>query len=127
MLACSIPTMRFDWTTGPLAEGLRRYDAGEFFTAHEAWESVWLTASEPERTFLQGLIQVTAAFHHLQHDNRLGTVLLLQAGLRRLERYPPDFGGISVTLVCNDVRDCLRKLEEDEADLELSSPRIWPS
>jgi predicted metal-dependent hydrolase len=73
--------MKVDWTEGALAEGLRLYNAGEFFNAHEEWESVWLTASEPEKTFLQGLIQVTAAFHHLQRDNRLGAALLLQAAL----------------------------------------------
>ena len=64
--------MKFDWTQGALAEGLRLYDAGEFFAAHEAWESVWLLAQEPEKMFLQGLIQVTAAFHHLQRNNPLG-------------------------------------------------------
>jgi Domain of unknown function (DUF309) len=58
--------MEFDWTQGALAEGLRLYHAGEFFAAHEAWEGVWLRAQEPEKKFLQGLIQVTAAFHHLQ-------------------------------------------------------------
>jgi predicted metal-dependent hydrolase len=118
--------MTFDWTEGPLAEGLRLYDAGEFFTAHEAWESVWLKTPEPEKTFLQGLIQVTAAFHHLQRDNRLGTVLLLQAALRRLDRYPPSFGGIAVALVCHDVHDCLRKLEAGETDFQIVSPRIRP-
>jgi len=123
--------MTFDWTEGALAEGLRLYDAGEFFTAHEAWESVWLKTPEPEKTFLQGLIQVTAAFHHLQRNNPLGTVLLLQAALRRLDRYPLGFGGIAVALVCQDVRDCLRKLEADEleadeTDLQIMSPRIRP-
>ena len=75
--------MKFDWSEGALAEGLRLYDAGEFFTAHEAWESVWLGSPEPEKTFLQGLIQVTAAFHHLQRNNPLGAMLLLQAALKR--------------------------------------------
>jgi predicted metal-dependent hydrolase len=118
--------MTFDWTEGPLAEGLRLYKAGEFFTAHEAWESVWLKSPEPEKTFLQGLIQVTAAFHHLQRDNRLGTVLLLEAALRRLDRCPPCFGGISVGLVCEDVRECLRRLEAGETASQLASPRIRP-
>lgn len=94
MLVCNVGLrMKFDWTEGSLAEGLRLYESGEFFTAHEAWESVWLRVPEPEKTFLQGLIQVTAAFHHLQRDNPLGTLLLLQAALRRLERYPEEFGG----------------------------------
>jgi len=116
--------MTLDWTEGALAEGLRLYDAGEFFTAHEAWESVWLKSPEPEKTFLQGLIQVTAAFHHLQRNNPLGTVLLLQAALRRLDRFPPGFGGISVTLVRDDVRECLRKLEAGETEFQIVSPRI---
>jgi|ERR1022692_2174953 predicted metal-dependent hydrolase len=119
--------MSFDWTQGALAEGLRLYDAGEFFTAHEAWESVWLASPEPEKTFLQGLIQVTAAFHHLRRNNRLGSVLLLQAALGRLDRYPASFGGISVTLLCHDIRERLRALEAGEAASHVVSPRIRPS
>jgi predicted metal-dependent hydrolase len=118
--------MKFDWTEGALAEGLRLYDAGEFFTAHEAWESVWLGLPEPEKTFLQGLIQVTAAFHHLQRNNPLGTMLLLQAALRRLDRYPPGFGGISVTLLRRDIRERLRTLEAGDPAPQLVSPRIRP-
>jgi predicted metal-dependent hydrolase len=118
--------MTFDWTEGALAEGLRLYDAREFFTAHEAWESVWLDSPEPEKTFLQGLIQVTAAFHHLQRNNPLGTVLLLQAALRRLDRYPESFGGISVVLLCDDIRERLRSLEAGETASQLPSPRIRP-
>jgi predicted metal-dependent hydrolase len=113
MLACGwgARRMKFDWTQGALAEGLRLYDAAEFFAAHEAWESVWLPAPEPEKTFLQGLIQVTAAFHHLQRENRLGTSRLLRAALGRLEHYPADFGGISVDLLRDDIRVWLQALE----------------
>ena len=116
--------MEFDWTQGSLAEGLRLYDAGEFFAAHEAWEIVWLRAQEPEKTFLQGLIQVTAAFHHLQRNNPQGTALLLQAALGRLERYPACFGGISVTVLCNDIREWLQALEAGAPETQHGSPRI---
>jgi len=118
--------MKFDWTTGALAEGLRLYDADEFFAAHETWESVWLGSQEPDKTFLQGLIQVAAAFHHLERNNPLGTSLLLQAALRRLERYPVDFGGISVTLLCDDIRERLLLLETGEPAAQLVSVRILP-
>ena len=118
--------MEFDWTEGALAEGLRLYHAGEFFNAHEAWESVWLRAPEPEKTFLQGLIQVTAAFYHLQRNNRIGAVLLLQAASGRLSRYPPGFGGISLSLLRDDIGEQLRVLAMDEAGSGLVSPRIHP-
>jgi len=116
--------MKFDWSEGALAAGLRLYEAGEFFSAHEDWETVWLVTPEPEKTFLQGLIQVTAAFHHLQNENRLGTVLLLQAALRRLDLYPASFGGISVALLRSDIRERLRMLEAGEPASQLISPRI---
>ncbi len=41
-------------------------------------------AEEPEKTFLQGLIQVAAAFHHFQRGNCAGTISLLRSALRRL-------------------------------------------
>jgi uncharacterized protein len=113
--------MKFDWTEGELAEGLRCYNAGQFFAAHEAWEELWLTSREPEKTFLQGLIQVAAAFHHLQRNNPLGTALLLQAALTRLERYPARFGGVSVALLCDDIRERLRTLQTRESNFRLIS------
>jgi predicted metal-dependent hydrolase len=116
--------MKFDWTEGPLAEGLRLYDTGQFFAAHEAWESVWLPAQEPEKTFLQGLIQVTAAFHHLQRDNRLGTARLLRAALGRLERFPAYFGGISVDLLRDDIRKWLQVLDTAAPVPQASPVRI---
>jgi predicted metal-dependent hydrolase len=57
-----------------------------------------------------GLIQVTAAFHHIQRNNPLGTALLLKAALARLERYPAHFEGISVNVLCDDIRESLLAL-----------------
>src|SRR6201992_771911 len=127
MLACCWRPrrMKFDWTQGALAEGLRLYDTGQFFAAHEAWESVWLPAQEPEKTFLQGLIQVTAAFHHLQRNNRLGTARLLQGALRRLEGYPASFGSVPVVSLCADIREWLKALETDAPLPEFGSVRIF--
>lgn len=126
MLACDMGTqgIKFDWTQGALADGLRLYDAGDFFAAHEAWETVWLSAQEPEKMFLQALIQVTAAFHHLRRDNPQGTILLLRAALGRLERYPASFGGISVTLLSDDICAWLQALEGGAPTPDLGSVRI---
>ena len=118
--------MTFDWTQGPLAEGLRDYDTSRFFEAHEAWESVWLNTPQPEKTFLQGLIQVTVAFHHLQRSNSLGATRLLTAALRKLEPHSPEFGGIAVNLLCNDIRDRLESRAATPPATSLPPPRILP-
>jgi predicted metal-dependent hydrolase len=46
-----------------LETGLAEYEAGRFFEAHEAWEEAWLAEEGLAKTFLQGLIQLAAAFH----------------------------------------------------------------
>jgi uncharacterized protein len=88
--------MTLDWSSGALAAGLKCYRSGEFFEAHEHWELVWLECAEPEKTFLQSLIQVSAAFHHLRRGNLAGARSLLTRALGRLERYPDRFGGVDV-------------------------------
>ena len=113
-----------DWTLPDLAEGLRCYRAEEFFAAHEHWEAVWLKLPEPEKTFLQGLIQVAAAFHHLQRCNREGTASLLRRALRRLDPASPAFAGISVAPLCQEIREWLRALEAGDALTGLRFPQI---
>lgn len=82
------------------------FNDGKFFEAHEAWEEIWLIESEPEKTFLQGLIQVAAAFHHAQRGNAPGMTSLLKAGLEKLSRFPADYRGIAVAKLCEDSGRC---------------------
>lgn len=110
--------MRLDWNQGKLAEGLRCYCERKFFEAHEEWESVWLTAPEPEKTFLQGVIQITAAFHHLQRQNPLGAKCLLEGALRRLEHYPERFGGLPAGALCEQIRQRLQGLSSGLTEVE---------
>jgi len=116
--------MKLIWTEGELAEGLRCYRAEEFFAAHEHWESVWLGSKEPEKAFLQGLIQVAAAFHHLQRGNSQGTRSLLERARQRLERYPEYFWGIDVTSLCQEIAEWLQLLEAGRATHDRSYPQL---
>ncbi len=116
--------MPLDWDIGALAEGLSCYRAEQFFEAHEHWESVWLLCTEPEKTFLQALIQVTAAFHHLRRGNRAGAVSLLNAAFRRLEFYPAVFAGLSVDALRCNVRAWLDAFACDEELPQLPFPPI---
>jgi uncharacterized protein len=76
--------------------GITHFNACEFFEAHEVWEELWLRAAEPQKTFLQGIIQLAAAFHHYQRGNSSGAKSLLAAGITKLERFSPSHGGIDV-------------------------------
>jgi predicted metal-dependent hydrolase len=116
-------THAFDWNAGPLADGLRCYRNEKFFLAHEHWEAVWLTLDEPDKTFLQALIQTAAAFHHLGSHNPAGTLSLLRRALRRLEAYPPAYCGVSVEELRKGQRAWIGALERQERP-QISYPRI---
>lgn len=60
--------------------------AGRFFEAHEGLEAGWKAAAGPEKTLLQGVIQIAAGLHRLTLDakNRTGSDQLFDAGLAKL-------------------------------------------
>ena len=117
-------TMLFDWTTGALAEGLRCYQNQEFFAAHEHWEAEWLRCDEPEKTFLQALIQITAAFHHMKRGNITGTLSLLRAAYGRLQNFPAQFQGIAVEELRLTIHCWLDALEDSSELPRLPFPQI---
>ena len=116
--------MSLDWESGALAEGLRCYRNAEFWIAHEHWESVWLRLKEPEKSFLQALIQTTAAMHHVQTGNTRGAVSLLAKALLRFEPCPEDFGGIDLALLREEAGAWLLALKSGTGAHPAAFPRI---
>jgi hypothetical protein len=94
-----------------LLAGIEQYNGGYYFEAHETWEELWLRSPWPFRHFLQGLIQVAAAFVHLMRHEYPGTIRLLDEGLAKLD-------GASITMGVDAKRlvaDALRARNELEA------------
>ena len=118
--------MPLDWKSGALATGLACYRNREFFEAHEHRESAWLRLEEPEKSFLQALIQTTAAFHHFNAGNAAGAASLLRRALRRLQLCPVRFGGIAVEPLRDEVREWLRAIENGAAAVPSRVPVIFP-
>ena len=70
-----------------LEAGLTHFNSLEFWEAHESWEELWLVAESDLDQFLQGLIQVAAAYHHLKRGTFPGGVRLFDSGLARLAKF----------------------------------------
>jgi uncharacterized protein YchJ len=106
-----------------LVAGARRFDRGEFFDAHEAWEEQWRVEKDPAmRVFLQGLIQVAAGFHKLVvMASPESAARLFERGLEKLDEAPAEYGGIDVA----SFRDAVRAFGREAGDRSL--PRILQS
>ena len=79
-----------------LSVGIRLFNTQKYFEAHEALEVVWLCARGDEKTFLHGLIQIAAAFHHHARGNWAGFRSLLEKGWEKLETFGARRDGINL-------------------------------
>jgi predicted metal-dependent hydrolase len=105
-------------------KGLEAFNSAHFYDAHEHWEEVWLETPNPDKKFLQGLIQVAAAFHHYSRANLLGTRNLLQEGLLKLDSFPEVHGGLEIEELREAVREWLDALDGGEIPANRKPPRI---
>ena len=105
-------------------EGLAHFNSKRFFEAHEFWEEIWLVETEPEKTFLQGLIQITAAFHHRQRGNPEGAESLLAAGIVKLLRFPEDHRGLAIGALRENAKQWARALGMGDDLGESALPKL---
>jgi hypothetical protein len=106
--------------------GIELFNAREFFLAHEVWEEIWMHESEPEKTFLQGLIQLAAAFHHYVRGNSEGAQSLLASAAVKLQRFATHHRGISVAELRKQAAAWARILGEGNDPGKDNLPRISP-
>lgn len=77
--------------------GLDHFNAREFWEAHESWETIWLEAESEVHRFLQGMIQLAAAYHHIKRGTFPGGLRLFDAALEKLADFPQRWCGIDRT------------------------------
>lgn len=76
--------------------GLAEYQKGDYFEAHEVWEELWSDYYLEDRKFIQGLIQLSVSFVHLQNGNLKGARSLLRKCRYKLEEFNGNQRGINM-------------------------------
>jgi predicted metal-dependent hydrolase len=87
----------------PYLEGIRLFNAGEFWHAHEQWEACWLVSSEPAKTFYQGIIQAAAALVHWKKGNPRGLRRNWEKGRPKLVALPESMQGLDLRRLIADM------------------------
>ena len=84
-------------------EGVRLFNAGEFWHAHEQWEACWLAAYEPEATFFKGIFQAAAALVHWQRGNPRGLWRNWEKSRPKLVALPTTMHGLDLRALIGDM------------------------
>jgi uncharacterized protein len=99
-------------TSGPYERGISLFNQALFFECHEVLEDIWRDASEPEKNFVQALIQIAVAFHHHSRGNVRGARSLLVRAQHNLTGYSKEFGGLQLDPLRQSIADWRKALDE---------------
>ena len=109
-------------------DGVRAYEQGAFFLAHELLEPAWMGTADPaERDLCQGLIKLAAGYVHAVRGNPLGMAKNL-SGAR--ERLAAAFAagcaprGLDLAILLAEIEDRLARLRARPDDVSLDAPRL---
>jgi len=79
------------------------FNAHLFFESHEDWETIWHECEGAHRLWVQGLIQLAAAFHHVDHGTASGLVKLLRSAHEKLAAATGETHGLDVARLAADL------------------------
>lgn len=115
--------------------GVEQFNSQQFYACHDTLEALWMEATEPHKTFYQGILQIAVALYHLSNSNWRGAVILLGEGINRLRRYPATYAGIDVDQLLTSSTAMLTALQQAGPEKignwilgnEAQLPRIVPA
>jgi len=102
-------------------KGLNKYEKGDYFEAHEAWEDLWSDYNFPDRKFIQGLIQLSVSFVHLSNGNMIGARNLL----KKCQQKFSDYKGIHRQININELKFAIEAVSLTYDNIEESSEFDW--
>lgn len=121
--------------TAPLhpqaAEGLRLFNAGEYFEAHEALEDAWNDEQGEIRDLYRGVLQIAVVYLHITRGNYHGAVKVYARSQKWIKTWAAVCRGIQVEQLRRDsevvINEVLRLGIEriGEFDRALLKPVKW--
>ena len=113
------------------ADGLRLFNAGEYFEAHEALEDAWNAEKGRVRDLYRGILQIAVVYLHITRRNYNGAVTVDILSQRWMIDLPEMCRGIDVRKLRKDAEVVISEVNRlgiekiSEFDLSLLKPVQW--
>ena len=112
-------------------EGLRLFNAGEYFEAHEALETAWNEEKGKVRDLYRGILQIAVTYLHITRGNYNGAVKVYGRSQKWMKDWPATCRGIHVEELRRDAESVMREVMRlgsermREFDRSLLKPVRW--
>jgi len=113
------------------AEGLRLFNAGEYFEAHEALEDAWNAETGKVRDLYRGILQIAVVYLHITRRNYNGAVKVYARSQRWVKDWPEICKGIHVEELRRDAEVVINEVRRlgperiSEFEHSLLKPVVW--
>jgi uncharacterized protein len=113
------------------ADGLRLFNAGEYFEAHEALEDAWNAEKGRVRDLYRGILQIAVVYLHITRRNYNGAVKVYLRSQRWMKDWPGICRGIEVGKLRRDAEVVISEVKRlgmekiAEFDLSRLKPVQW--
>ena len=100
-------------------EGVRRFNAGDYYKQHDLFEELWIQTESPVRDLYRAILQVGIAYYQIERGNYRGALKMLQRSVQWLLILPDQCQGVDVQKLREDsfrVRAELIRLGESRFD-----------
>ena len=84
-------------------EGIRLFNAGEYFETHEELELAWRAESGPIRRLYQGILEAAVTYLHMRRGNYSGAIKVYERSMKWLKLWPDECCGVNVTKLRADL------------------------
>ncbi|MCX6142169.1 MAG: DUF309 domain-containing protein [Ignavibacteriales bacterium] len=109
--------------------GIREFNGGRYFEAHDILEDFWEGYREPDRVLLQALIHAAVGFYHLDNGNLKGCRSQLSKACTKMRAYLPEYWDLLLEPLHSSMKEHIDLIDEqrhtrtDSLDLPVR-PRI---
>lgn len=113
------------------AEGLRLFNAGEYFEAHEALEDAWNDEQGKIRELYRGILQIAVVYLHITRGNYAGAVKVYARSQKWLKDWSAVCRGIQVEELRHNAEIAIHEVQRlgetnlGKFDVSLLKPITW--
>ena len=100
-------------------DGLRLFNAGEYFEAHEALEDAWNAEEGNAKDLYRGILQIAVTYLHITRGNYNGALKVYQRSRKWLNGLPDICKGVHLGQLRGDADKVIEEVQR------LGPERIW--
>lgn len=118
------PPVERPWDDPRLDEGIRIYNEGHHWHAHECWEPLWMGLEGDDKLFVQGLIMSAAMLHQYARKVPKGVANHWENVTLRLGPHQPTKWGIDVAGLLRQLQDHAEAAERGDWGLDPAAVQV---